>query len=226
MKSFKDKLLDILLFPAKLYEMLTDNKLSLYLGILFVGFVDLLLPNIDEALKQLFTGKPSGDVYYNILITALLIVVLGVIDVVFVGVPLYDFFNFLKKKEIKAQYDSESPQVKEFEGRGPSIASRVKIMKVYIMSHFLIIPVSTIAYQLFFRYLTEDSAPWALNVYLGFFMVMFIWSAAILARGANKLFRFSPMLSRVTFIFAFAWNYIFGMVFDLQIMNWLIKLYR
>ncbi len=226
MKSFKDKLLDVLLFPISFYEKLTDNSFTLYLGILLIGAVDLLLPNVDEVFKQLFTGKPSGDVYFNIFITVFLIVVLGVIDVVFVGVPLYDFFNFLKKKEIKAQYDSEATQVKELEGKGPSIASRVKIMKVYIMSHFMVIPVSTIAYYLFFRHLTEESSSWALNMYLGFFMIVFIWSAAILARGANKLFRFSPILSRVTFIFAFAWNYIFGMVFDLQIMNWLLKLYR
>lgn len=225
MKVFKDKLLNVLLFPVKLYEKLTDNKITLCLGILLIGAVDLFLPNAGEVYKQLFTGKPAADVNFNIFITALLILVFGVVDVVFVGVPLHDFFHFLKRKE-KEAYEKGDSQVKELESKGSSIASRIKIMKVYILSHFLIIPVSTLAYYLFFRHLTENSSAWALNMYLGFFMVVFIWSAAIMTRGSNALFRFSPAFSRLTYIFAFAWGYIFNMVFDLQIMDWLLKLYR
>ena len=76
MKSFKDKLLDVLLFPVSFYEKLTDSRLTLYLGILLIGAVDLMVPNVGEVVRELFYGKPSVDVYYNIFITVLLIAVL------------------------------------------------------------------------------------------------------------------------------------------------------
>ena len=238
MNSFKDKLLDILLYPARFFERLTDNKATLYAGIVLVGAIDLLLPDIAAVAKHLFTGKPVNDVYINAILAVLLIVVLGIVDVIFVGVPLFDFFRYIKKKEANV-YEQEHKRENEQGYKNEQIAipimkrddrehiaNPVKIMKVYIMSHFIIIPISTFVHYVFLRHIVEDSPVWMQNLALVFFMLIFIWSAAIMARGINTLFRFSPLFTKLTFIIVFTWSFLFGMVFDMQIMNWLLELFR
>lgn len=234
MNRLRDKLLDILLYPPRFFERLTDNKAMLYAGIVLVGAIDLLLPDIAAIYKHLFTGKPVNDVYINAILAVLLIVVLGIVDVIFVGIPLFDFFRYIKKKEVNVfeqehRHDNEQEQIISVvlnRENHEHMATPVKVMKVYIMSHFIIIPVSVIVHYLFLRNIVEGSPAWMQNVALVFFMLIFIWSAAIMARGINTLFRFSPLFTKLTFIIIFTWNFLFGMVFDMQIMNWLLKLFR
>ncbi len=223
MNSLKDRLLNILLYPAGFFERLTDNRTTLYSGIVMVGAVDLLLPDVAAVLKHLFTGKPVNDVYINCFLVILVIIVLGIIDVTFVCVPLFDFFKFMKKKEGSIYVQEHG---REYEQIVTPAASRIKTMKVYIMSHFVIIPVSTIVYYAFLRNIAENSPIWMKNLALVIFMLILLWSAAIMSRGINTLFRFNPIFARLTFIAVFAWNFLFGMVFDMQIMNWLMKLFR
>ena len=233
MNSLKDKLLNILLYPARIFEKLTDKRATLYAGIVLIGAIDLLLPDAAAVLKFLFTGKTENVVYMNAALAVIVLLVLGVIDVVFIGVPLFDFFKFIKKKEGKVLFiqgqEKENEQntlpVIKMEDRA-SVASRIKIMKIYIMSHFIIIPVSIIIHYSFLRYVEADSPAWMQYLALAIFMLIFIWSAAILTRGINTLFRFNPIFARLTFIIVFTWNYLFSMVFDMQIMNWLLKLFR
>lgn len=234
MNSLKNKLLDILLYPAKLFEKIKDNKASLYAGIVLVGAIDLLLPDVAAFLKLYFTGKPANIVYTNAILSVLIIVVLGIVDVTFVGVPLFDFFKFIKKKEgiVYGQVHKQGHENEQFvlpvmkkEDREHN-ASRVKIMKVYIMSHFIIIPVSIIINYVFLSNVEVDSPAWMQYLALAIFMLIFIWSAAIVTRGINTLFRLNPIFKKLTFIIVFTWNYLFGMVFDLQIINWLLKLFR
>lgn len=105
------------------------------------------------------------------------------------------------------------------------IASLEKIMKVYIMSHFIIIPVSTALYYAFLRNIQIDSPAWMQYLSLIIFMSILIWAAAIMTRGINTLFSFGPIFARLTFFTVFIWNFLFGMVFDMQIMNWLLRLF-
>jgi len=237
MNKIKDKLLDVLLYPVRLYDKLNDKKATLFAGIVLVGAIDLLLPDISAFIKLHFANKPSNIVNTNILLTVLIAVVLGIVDVTFISVPLFDFFNFIKKKEVKmyaniykhqgsGQEDSRFvlPLLKKEDLEYK--ASRIKIMKVYIMSHFLFIPVSVILHYTFLSKIKVDSPDWIQYMALVIFMLIFIWSAGIMARGINTLFRFNPMFKMLTFIVVFTWNYLFGMVFDLQILNWLLKLFR
>lgn len=223
MNSLMSKLLDILLYPVRLFEKLTDNKAALYAGILLVGAIDLLLPDISYVMKYLFGGKPENDVYINAVLAVIIIAVLGIVDVIFVSIPLFDFFKFIKKKEGSVsglEHEQKNGQVSSF------AATPIKIMKVYIMSHFIIIPVSTIVHYVFLRNIAAESPAWMQYLALAFFMLIFIWTAAIMARGINTLFHFNPIFARLTFIVVFTWNYLFGMVFDMQIMNWLLKIFR
>jgi hypothetical protein len=104
--------------------------------------------------------------------------------------------------------------------------SAIKVMKIYIMSHFIIVPVSTAYYYAITKNMTESSSPLMQNLALLLFMVIMIWSAAIMARGINVIFRFNTVFKRLTFISVFTWNFLFGMVFDVMIMGWLMRLFR
>ena len=207
--GFKDKLLNILLFPPKLFAGLNDKRLTLYAGILLIGIIDLFIPDFMGTYKLLFTGISSDSVSWNMLVAAGVVVLLGVVDTVFFSVPLYDLFKWLKKREDK-----------------PHNASSVKIMKVYIMSHFLIVPVNVLMHYSLFKGVTENSGALITNLYLVYFFIILVWSSAIVSRGINTLFSFNPILRRLTFIVVFTWNFLFGMVFELQILNWLLKLFR
>ena len=231
MKAIKDKLLDILLFPVKFYEKITDKKGTLYAGILLVGAIDLLLPDIMGIFEQLFKSGPSENNFFNAFMLPVAIVLTGAVDVICIGLPLYDFFNFLKKKEIgyighESDVGIERELPPDKSGGIQYTATAIKTMKIYVMSHFLIIPVNTLLHYVFFSKIGENPPVWVANLALAYFMLVFIWAAAIMARGINTLFRFNPIFKRLTFIIVFAWNFLFGMVFDMQIMNWITRLFR
>lgn len=221
MNSLKEKLLNLLLYPASLFDKLTDKRAALYAGILLIGANDLLLPDVTVMIKQHFNGKPINDIYFNSVVGIVLIVVLGLIDVIFVAVPLFDFFKFIKKKEEAITTSSE-----EKIAVVPHAASPIKLMKVYIMSHFIIIPVETALYFLFLKQVTDTSPAWQLNLALVIYMLVYIWMAAIITRGINTLFKFNPIFKKLTFIIVFGWTYLFQLVFAIQILNWLLKIFR
>lgn len=207
--GLKDKLLNILLYPAKLFAGLNDKKLTLYAGILLIGIIDLFTPDFIRIYKLLFTGLPQSSIRWNILVAIGVVVLLGVVDTVFFSVPLFDLFKWLKKREDK-----------------PHNASAVKLMKIYIMSHLIIVPINTLLNYTVFRGVSENSSALMQNLYLAYFFIIMIWSSSIVARGINTLFSFNPVFSRLTFIVVFTWNFLLGMVFELQILNWLLKLFR
>jgi hypothetical protein len=222
MNSFKNKLLNILLYPTQLFEKLTDKRAALYAGILLVGAIDLLLPDLAAFYKLHFEGKPITAVYLNAAAVVLLIAVLGLIDVIFVSVPLFDFFKFMKKKETSMVSATSEEKIAVI----PHIATSIKIMKIYIMSHFIIIPVSMVLHFTFLENVTENSSEWQLYLALVIYMLIYIWMAATITRGINTLFKFNPIFRKLTFIIVFSWSYLFEMVFEMQILNWLTKILR
>lgn len=238
MGKFKERLVDILAFPTILYEKLTDRKLTLVLGILLIGAIDLMLPDVVHVYKSIFAQRSVADVRYNAFMIVVVIILLGLVDVVFVGVPLFDIFRLMKKREAtlserySEQLEEEDKDYNRQKLRLDSLESReynasaIKVMKVYIMSHFLIIPVNTLLYFILARRITDSSPDWMLNLWLTIFMLILVWAAAIVARGINVLFRFNPVFRRLTFIIVFTWNFVFSIVFNMKIMNWVLQLLR
>lgn len=223
MDKLKKKLMNILAYPISLYEKLTDRKATLIAGIVLIGVIDFLLPDVKFIIKELFTDKSVPDIVYNAGMAVLVLLLLGFVDVICISVPLFDIFRYLKRKEI--QFVSTTGIGKEDE-QPPLRPSVIKVMKIYIMSHFIIIPVS-LAYNLWdTRFITEDSSALLVNLALIFFMIINIWAAAIMTRGLNAIFRFNMLFRRLTFIIVFTWNFLFGMVFDVMIKNWLMQLFR
>ena len=207
-----NKLWNVLLYPARLYEKLTDNKVTLVAGIILIGLIDFFLPDVKEICKTYFTdltGKSVADIQFNIVAAVFIILLLGVIDVVFFSIPLYDIFKFFKKKEGL-----------------PHQATAIKVMKVYIMSHFLIIPVNVILYYTVFHDLGINSGAGEIILAEAAFFAIMIWSSAIITRGINTLYQFGPFIKRLTFLIVFTWGFLFSMVFDMQIMSWLLKIFK
>jgi len=223
MKDFRNKLTDILAFPAKCYEKLTDSKASLIAGIVFIGLVDLLLPDVVYVFNELFKGKSAGDIVFNSVMAIIVMLLLGFIDVIFVSVPLFDFFKYIKGKEIRMSEETGMGGENRTQDLQPSA---IKVMKIYIMSHFIIIPVSTIFYYALSINVTQDSPAFLQDLVVVIFILIMIWASAILARGINVIFGFNPVFRKLSFIVTFAWNFIFGMVFDVMIVEWLMRLFR
>lgn len=209
MDNFIDKLLNIILYPAKLFSRLTDKKAALYAGIIFVGIIDLFSPDFIKTYNLLFTNKPADNININTLLAIVIVLLLGLVDILFFSIPLYDLFRYFKKKEGQ-----------------PHEASLVKVMKVYIMSHFILVPVNVILYYAIFRYINDKSSLFMINLSVANFFMILIWSSAIVTRGINTLFNFNPILRKLTFMVVFTWNFLLGMVFELQIINWLMRLFK
>ncbi len=221
MSSKKMKLIDVLAFPKKSFENLTDNKKSLFAGIALIGAINLLLPDVGFMYKTLFSSKQTGDIIYNGIMMVVILLLLGFIDVLFISIPLFDIFRALKLKEVKI---SQNPELK-LDIKTDIKPSYIKVMKIYIMAHFIIIPITTaFYYALPGDYI--DGPEWLVNIAVMFFMLTNIWFSAIMARGINTTFRFSILFNRLTFIIVYVWNFLFGMVFQEIIVEWLLKLFR
>lgn len=200
-------LLDIFLLPRGLYKRLNEKELTLYLGILFIGCIDVIYPQVTSLLSKLFVGRPKEAVIGNILVIIGSIIVVGLIDVIFFAVPMADLFNKVFKSE----------KVKED-------VSLVKIMKVYIIAHLITLPANALLYyfldasqlgsNMFFTYLTGYIA-----------ILVLIWFNAIIVRGVNSLCDFIPVFKALVFPAVFIWNILLGIGLQYMIDNWLTKLF-
>lgn len=206
------KLWNKLFFPAGLYERLTDNKLTLVLGIILIGLIDFFLPDVKDVCKTYFTdigGRTAANIQFNIVAAVFIILLIGAIDVIIFSIPLFDIFKYFKKKEGL-----------------PLQTSSIKVMKSYIMAHFLFIPVDVILYYALYRNITENSSDLLILLAQAALLFTTIWSSAIIARGINTLYRFGPIIRKLTFLIVFSWSFLFGTVFRMQIMEWLLKILR
>lgn len=204
-----NKLWNVLLYPARLYEKLTDNMGTLVAGIILIGLIDFFLPDIKQIYTDYFTDKPVADIRFNIIMAILVVLLLGVIDVVFFSVPMFDFFKYIKKKEGL-----------------PHQVTLIKVIKVYLLSCLIIIPVNFLFNNVFFRNINENSSSLMKSLAVGLFFIIIIWGSAIITRGINTLFSFGPLFRRFTFLFVFTWYNLFSIVFNMKIIYWLLKIFK
>ena len=199
-------LLDLLLFPRELYRKLNDRKLTLYLGVIFIGIVDVAFM-LDKHYTRLFADKSGDALIYRIALLCLLIVAIGVIDVIFTCVPLFDLF-----KKFKAE--PEAPVL---------TATIVRLMKAYIMSHFILIPVEAVLY------LAKNNInmiPKDIIFFAGLIgTIIPFWFSAIITRGINTIYSFQPFYRSLVFMVVFIWTSILGWVLSYSLDNWIMKLF-
>lgn len=200
-------LLDIFLLPRGLHKRLNEKELTLYLGIVFIGCIDVIYPQITSLLSELFVGRTKEAVIANILVIIGSIIVVGLIDVIFFAVPMADLFNKVFKRE----------KVQE------SI-SLVKIMKLYIIAHLITLPANALLYYFL------DSAQLGTNMFIIYLtsyiaILVLIWFNAIIVRGVNSLYDFVPVFKVLVFPAVFTWNILLGIGLQYMIDNWLTKLF-
>lgn len=202
--------LDILLFPKAYFAKLTDKLPSLFLGIVFVGLSNAVFLLIDR-IPVIFFNKMPNVLMFNSTLALCIAVLLGLIDIVFFSIPLFDLFKFFRVKE----------RVKNIN------AQLIKLMKVYISAHFIIVPV-----QAFFV-ATIRLSKWAgmssgfsITMALIEFILMPVWLAAIVARGINTIYDFDDRLKSMIFVIVYGWYLLLSYALSFTIGNWISLLFK
>jgi hypothetical protein len=193
MRNSLSTTLNILLFPISLFKRLTEKKLTLFLGILLVGLVDLGFP-IALNFSRYFWGKPLSALVLNILLLLVFVAAIGLIDVLFFAVPINDVCKFFKKGA---------------EGI-PKSGFPVRVMKVYALSHVLITLVNALVYSLILN-TSVTSYLWiagSMSIYL--YVIMPLWFTAVISRGLNAVFNLEGITKYIIFILVFIWTFLMG----------------
>ncbi len=196
-------LLDILLLPKNFFRKLKDNKTTLYLGIVILGFIDVIYFIIDNH-KKIF-DKPALTMYYNITLMIVVILLFGLIDVLFFSLPLYDLFKRFKK-------ESDVP------ARGDELP---KLMKIYILASLLIFPANLMVYfagKANGADLYDSSTVYILSLLIS------VWGSAVITRGINVIYNFQPAFKRLVFICVYVWSLLLSYALLYITDNWIIKL--
>lgn len=193
--NIKMRISDILLLPRTVYKRITDGKLTLAAGILFVGAVDVLFGLIGN-YGRFFLEKRGQDLAVNIVVAALMIILLGVVDVLFFAVPLYDLFKILPKvDDDNLKYTGMLP----------------KIMKIYALAHIVIMPVNVVMLVLSTMAPPLSQSELFINaLFIYFDILMPIWFAAVISRGINTVYSFQPLFRVLVFIVVYLWSYLEG----------------
>jgi hypothetical protein len=257
------KLMDLLLLPESLFKRFSDRKITLYVGFVFVGIVDLIFNRLMIDFEKNFAGKTQEVLTHNIVYLVLFIIIIGVLDVAFFSIPLHDLFRFFKKKiiienasgrladrlineleqkkqgkppenisedkpnninkntfETAAVHDSAPVAEKVSE---PSL--RIKLMKVYIASHFLVVPVNMVI-DYMMKNVDEQSSSVVLSVIAFMVIMTMIWFNAIIARGASVVFQLGQGFKLILYIVIFTWNFMFGKALTYAIDTWVIPFFK
>ncbi|MGI6776520.1 MAG: hypothetical protein ACOX7R_00380 [Acetivibrionales bacterium] len=205
-----NKVLDMLLLPKRIYGRITGKKSTLFAGIIFVGAVDILFPQMRTIFRQIFVEKQSNTLLYNAALLLVLILVLGVLDVVFFSVPLFDLFKVFKKKKDSPPVESEH---------------RIKIMKIYVIAHLVTLPVNILLHFLFSEVELMNNPSLAYTAFL-MELVVIIWFNAVITRGINTIYQFETLFKRFVFGAVFLWSYMLGWALSFIIYNCAIPLFK
>ncbi len=206
------KPLDLLLLPENLYKKISDRRLTLYAGFIFIGIVDLVLYRLSTGLPSFFAGKDTNVLIFNIIILFLFIVVIGVLDVSFFSIPLFDLLKFFKKQK--------EPE------KLPGQDLKIKIMKVYITAHFMVVPVNMLIDYMLLKNL-DDKSNFIILSFMAFLVVMvMIWFNAIITRGISVIFKFGQGFKLIVYIIVFIWNFLLGKAINYSLDTWIMKLFK
>ena len=144
---------------------------------------------------------------YNIGLVLIFTVILGIVDIMFFALPLFDLFKFIKKGAV-----------------GNLSAALVKFTKVYIIAHLVVIPFNilfTIPLYKTSGVIFSDILIILSIIY--FYFLMPAWFAGIISRGTNVVFNMELKFVPLVFAAVFTWNYILGnYALDYVINNWVM----
>ena len=203
-------ILDVLLFPKSYFAKLTDKLPTLFLGIIFVGLSDAVFLLLNR-IPVIFCNKTLNVLIFNSTLALCIAVLLGLIDIIFFSVPLFDLFKFFRVNE----------RVKDMNGQ------LIKLMKVYISAHFIIVPVQAIfVATVRLSELAGMTSSFSISIALIEFLLMPIWLAAIVARGINSIYDFDDRLKGMIFVIVYGWYLLLSYALSFTIGNWLPLLFK
>lgn len=205
--NLMDYLKDMLLFPRKFYGRLTGRKSTLIAGALLVGAVDLLFPLALENWKEVFFNGSSLRLQ-NVLITVILIILTGLVDVAFFGIPMADLFKVFKKEKEPALKGN----------------MRTVVMKIYVVAHVFMIPAQIIIYYILKNLNIDNLNYLVVYGYTLLTLVPVIWFNAAITRGVNTVYQFDPLFKRLVFPLVFLWTFLTSEALNYAINNWILKL--
>lgn len=200
------KLLDILLLPRNFYKKINEKKITLLPGIIFIGIIDLIFHIIDK-YSDLFVGKSQSVLLQNVLLVLLFVILLGIFDVLFFAKPFFDLF-----KKFKRESEEKDP-----------VYQLIRLMKVYISAHFVLLPLEIIIY-LAASNIESLNNNIILIVALIELILPILFSAAI-SRGINEIYNFQFSFKRLVFPLVFVWTYALSYAFSFVVDKWLMKLF-
>lgn len=189
----KNMFIDALLLPKSYFRRITDKKGPLFAGMIFIGLADIFRLDLFQNLWNLIAGKPSVYSVPEAVVLVLSAVVIGVLDAFVFSLPLFDLFKVFKKEPHTEVNDS-----------------LIRLMKVYISGHFIIVPLNIL--MSCFVNISETTALSVLISIVILDMLFIIWFSAIISRGINTIYTFMPNYRLIVFSLVFIWDYIWGRV--------------
>ena len=204
-----NKIFDFLLLSKIFYKKISDKLLTLYIGILFIGVVDIVFIIINN-WKILFADKSVQIVFYNVSLSVTMIILLGLMDIVFFTVPLFDLFKMFR---IESDFTIKTNKL-------------VKFMKIYIYAHLPVLPVVVIVFFLNKtknNYFNQDIKYFALYA-LNYFIIP-LWFSAVITRGVNATFTFIKKFRMVIYIIVFGWYMLLSTAFEF-INSYILTLFK
>ncbi|TYQ14587.1 UNVERIFIED_CONTAM: hypothetical protein Cloal_0935 [Acetivibrio alkalicellulosi] len=204
MKNF---LIDKLLFSKAFYKKLTDKLYTLYLSFILVGVFNLSW-SIISRIPELFFERPSVTFVYNASLALCVIILLGLIDVVFFAVPMFDIF---KKFALRERISNVKGQL-------------VKLMKIYIVSHFPIVPFALMLNWIYEGRIEGVSAN--VNVISIFSIMLTVWQCAIITRGIYVIYTFHQRLKGLVFAIVYTWAMLISIVISFLTNGWIVHLFK
>ncbi len=197
---------DILLFPVSLFKKFNDNKYSAIPGILAIGIVDVIVP-LFILSPEVFIGKSSSDLTFNIAAALLAMVIIGIADIVFFSMPLYDVFAWVGRRS-KMDF---------------SMISFIKPVKIYMMAHAFIIPLN-IALMALIKFAPAVIFLTILDLYFTF--IVPVWFAAVIYRGMNAVYAFAKEARRLVFVLILVWSLVLSYALEYIVSDLLINVFR
>lgn len=191
------------------YRRLTDKKLSLCIGIILLGIIDLVVPFV-EKYKEIFIGKSQTVLYYNIALAVAFVIIIGLIDVLFFSLPLFDLFKVFPK-EVEIQSNS---------------SLIVKIMKIQITANLLVL-IPSLVIILMYKNLNLDKHPFIVSLALLLSILIPIWFCSAISRGINSIYSFKPIFKMLVLTVVLIWFFLVNyFALSYVIDNWVFVLFK
>ncbi|MDD5603664.1 MAG: hypothetical protein PHG48_06245 [Eubacteriales bacterium] len=205
----KIRFTDIILFPKSLYEKFGPGRVTAIPGIIAIGIIDVIWPVI-IIRPEVFTAAAGPDLIFNISLALMAIIVAGALDVLFFSLPAHDMLCWIGKKS----------------GKDYSGVNIIRMFKIYMMSHVLIIPLNMVLMlmPMFFPSLAGIVFLNVLDLYFTF--VVPVWFAAVIFRGINTVYKLEKAAKRMVYVLVLLWTVMLSYALDYLISGLLLDIFR